>query len=143
MTRIITLGYAGLIPFVVLPLLYIQPLWLSADQIIDLYYLYSTVILGFMAGVLWPVLHDKSLTPDKCEVLALTAVLFPIFSFCALLFEREYFLLCQAVLFVLLRLCEYRLNIDRRYSSQYRNLRNQLTLIVLLSHLGFNLLVHY
>jgi hypothetical protein len=135
MNRLIVLGYAGLLPFIGLPLLYVQPLWLSTDQILELYSLYSALILGFMAGVIWPVLHGSALTSDKTEQLALTAVLFPILSFIALLFARDYFLLCQAGLFVLLRVAEYRLGINRLYSSRYRALRNQLTVVVFISHL--------
>lgn len=143
MNRLITLGYAGLLPFIALPLLYLYPLLLNTGQILNLYCLYSALILGFMAGILWPVLHDKALNPGKAETMALLAVMFPVLSFGALLFGLQYFLLCQAGLFVLLRLGECRLGINRYYSSRYRSLRNQLTLIVLVSHLSFSWLVRY
>jgi hypothetical protein len=128
------LGYAGLIPFVVLPLLYVTPKWLSPERILELYQLYSALILGFMAGVLWPVLHSNTASQSKTERLALAAVAFPVLSFLALLSAPEYFLPAQACLFVLLRLTEYRLGLNRQYPGPYRSLRNQLTLVVLASH---------
>ena len=131
------LGYAGLIPFIVLPLSYSYPLWLSPAKALELYQLYSALILGFMAGVLWPALHSNTTTAAKTDRLALTAVFFPVLSFIALLSAAEYFLPAQACLFVLLLLTDMRLGINRQYQSEYRTLRNQLTLVVLFSHLLF------
>lgn len=133
MSRLSVLGYAGLIPFIALPLLYLQPFYLSAAEIPELYSLYSALILGFMAGVFWPVLHTNS--SAKTGRLAIAAVSFPVLSFIALFTASEYFLPAQACLFILLRLAEYRLGINRQYSISYRALRNQLTLIVSASHL--------
>ncbi|HEY9042806.1 MAG TPA: DUF3429 domain-containing protein [Rheinheimera sp.] len=135
------LGYAGLIPFILLPLLYVTPLLLSQEQVLELYGLYSALILGFMAGVLWPVLHNQTPAPEKAWHLPLAAVMLPILSFIALLCAKPYFLPLQACLYVLLRLSEYRLGINRQYSKDYRALRNQLTTVVLLSHLSLRWLV--
>lgn len=135
------LGYAGLIPFILLPLLYVKPLLLSPEQVLELYGLYSALILGFMAGVLWPVLHNQTPAPEKAWHLPLAAVMFPILSFIALLCARPYFLPLQACLFVLLRLSEYRLGINRQYNKNYRALRNRLTTVVLLSHLSLSWLI--
>ncbi|WP_240221117.1 DUF3429 domain-containing protein [Rheinheimera hassiensis] len=142
MSRLSVLGYAGLMPFIALPLLYLQPFYLSAAQALELYSLYSALILGFMAGVLWPVLHSNTTTTAKADRLAIAAVIFPVLSFIALFTAVEYFLLAQACLFVLLRLTEYRLGINRQYSKGYRALRNQLTLVVSASHLSFYWLIH-
>lgn len=135
MTLINRLGYAGLIPFIGLPLLYSQPLWLSRADIMQLYQLYSALILGFMAGVLWPVLHSNTAAAAKINRLALLAVTFPVLSIIALLLAGEYFLPAQACLFVLLRTAEYRSGLNQQYSAQYRALRNRLTLVVCISHL--------
>lgn len=137
MSRLSVLGYAGLIPFITLPLLYHWQLWLSAADILQLYQLYSALILGFMAGVLWPVLHSNTAPAAKTDRLAIAAVSFPVLSFIALFTSGDYFLPAQACLFVLLRLSEYRLGINRQYSSDYRALRNHLTLGVSISHLLF------
>lgn len=129
------LGYTGLIPFVALPLVYTTPMWLSPARVLELYQLYSALILGFMAGVLWPVLHNNTVSQAKTERLALAAVAFPVLSLLALFSAPEYFLPAQACLFVLLRLTEYRLGLNRQYTGPYRSLRNQLTLVVLASHI--------
>lgn len=134
MSRLSVLGYAGLLPFIALPLLYLQPLVISAAQALELYSLYSALILGFMAGVLWPVLHASTPATAQSNYLAIAAVAFPVLSFVALFTSAEYFLLAQACLFVLLRLTEYRLGVNRHYSKGYRALRNHLTLVVLVSH---------
>lgn len=140
MKGLATLGYAGLIPFVTLPLLFVFPLWLSSEQILELYFSYSAMILAFMAGVLWPVLHNHS---QKSAKLATIAVLFPVLSFIALLPGRDYFLLFQAALFVLLRQGEFWLGINRLYNAQYNTLRNRLTVVVVVSHVTFNWLVNH
>ena len=91
MTLINRLGYAGLLPFIALPLLYSWQLWLSSADIMQLYQLYSALILGFMAGVLWPVLHSQSATTAKINRLALLAVAFPVLSIITLLLAGTYF----------------------------------------------------
>lgn len=103
----------------------------------QLYQLYSALILGFMAGVLWPVPLTNTAAAAKISRLALLAVTFPVLSIIALLLAGEYFLPAQACLFVLLRLAEYRSGINRQYQAQYRRLRNHLTLLVCISHLLF------
>ena len=60
MSRLSVMGYTGLMPFIALPLLYLQPFYLSAAQTLELYSLYSALILGFMAGVLWPVWSQQA-----------------------------------------------------------------------------------
>lgn len=127
------LGYAGLLPFVLLPLAY-HLQWLAGSaQLLLLYQLYSALILGFMAGVLWPVLYQQpaSATTNK---LALLAVSFPVFSIISLALLPGYFLLLQAILFALLRLSEVGSGINRRYSSSYQSLRNNLSVVVIISH---------
>lgn len=136
------LGYAGLVPFVLLPVLYSQQLWPGSGQVLQLYHLYSALILGFMAGVLWPVLSpslytgaDRHSGKVSSDTMALVAVSFPVLSIIALALSPEYFLLLQTLLFVLLRLAEYFTTVNQHYSAAYRSLRNQLTLIVSASHL--------
>lgn len=130
------LGYAGLLPFALLPLAY-HLQWYDSAQLVLLYQLYSALILGFMAGVLWPVLHqqEQSGTPDSYNSYALLAVSFPVVSIIGLALLPGYFLLLQALLFVLLRLAECTTAINRRYSNGYQSLRNALTLVVTVSHL--------
>ena len=155
MKAVSALGYAGLIPFVVLPLWYLLPGWVGAHQILQLYSHYSALILGFMAGALWPwqYLAAASLTArenttelestanqTRLTRLALLAVTFPVLSILALFIVPDHFLPLQAGLFALLRLAEYLSGVNRQYHSAYRRLRNQLTLLVVLSHLVLYLL---
>lgn len=132
------LGYAGLLPFVLLPLAYHMDWhmhWLAdSAQLLQLYHLYSALILGFMAGVLWPVLHQQhsSATENK---LAILAVSFPVVSIVSLALLPGYFLLLQALLFLLLRIAEFGSGINRHYSKAYQNLRNALTMVVFISHI--------
>lgn len=128
------LGYAGLIPFIVLPFLYRQQLGFTPEHLLNLYQIYSALILGFMAGVIWPVLYLPKPT-SRYRQLALIAVLFPVLSILILTFGSSYFLLLQVLLFILLRLVEYATSINQQYDKSYRQLRNLLTLGVSLSHL--------
>lgn len=137
------LGYAGLLPFALLPLAY-HLQWYDSAQLVLLYQLYSALILGFMAGVLWPVLYhqgpvlhqqEQSGTQASYNSYALLAVSFPVVSIIGLALLPGYFLLLQALLFVLLRLAECTTAINRRYSNGYQSLRNALTLVVTVSHL--------
>ncbi|MBV2128694.1 DUF3429 family protein [Arsukibacterium indicum] len=133
------LGYAGLLPFAVLPLAYhmqwLPVQWLSGStQLLQLYQYYSALILGFMAGVLWPVLYQPAGKQSDANTLALLAVSFPVISIICLALLPDYFLPLQALLFLLLRLAEFHSGINQRYGKDYRTLRNALTLVVVVSH---------
>lgn len=134
MKLINTLGYAGLLPFALLPLAYHMQWLIDGPQLLQLYTLYSALILGFMAGVLWPVLYQQQ-NNNEGNKLALLAVSFPVISIVGLALMQDYFLLLQALLFVLLRIAELTTAINQRYSKSYQGLRNALTLIVFISHL--------
>lgn len=155
MKAVSALGYAGLIPFVVLPLWYLLPGWVGAHQILQLYSHYSALILGFMAGALWPSQYlapvsktdlenttalESTANQTRLTRLAVLAVTFPVLSIIALFIVPGHFLPLQAALFALLRLAEYLCGVNRHYHSAYRQLRNRLTLLVVLSHLMLYLL---
>ena len=138
MKLINALGYAGLLPFVLLPLAYHLQWQLNLPQLLQLYMLYSALILGFMAGVLWPVLHQRAdyrQFPTDNSKLALVAVSFPVVSIVGLMLMPDYFLLLQALLFALLRITEYLTAINKQYPISYQHLRHALTLVVCSSHL--------
>ncbi|WP_214000792.1 DUF3429 family protein [Arsukibacterium sp.] len=134
MKLINTLGYAGLLPFALLPLAYHMQWQVGSTPLLLLYQLYSSLILGFMAGVLWPVLYRPD-TVAAGNKMALLAVSFPVVSIIGLALTPGYFLLLQALLFVLLRITEFSSGINQHYSKSYQNLRNALTLVVTVSHL--------
>ncbi|KGK41358.1 hypothetical protein LH51_15430 [Nitrincola sp. A-D6] len=131
MPLIRTLGYAGVIPFVALAIATHRPDLIAFDVSHNLFMLYSCLILGFMAGVLWPVLFNT----DKPAHFALIAVSFPVISFISLALLPHLAIMIQAGLFLTLRLTESLYGIDQRYPSGYSSLRWQLTVIVCLAHI--------
>ncbi|WLD58516.1 DUF3429 domain-containing protein [Salinispirillum sp. LH 10-3-1] len=125
-----TLGYAGLIPFVALPLLQVTGSAATALPPITLFSFYSVVILGFMAGVLWPARAAES----AHGTLAWLAVTPPVVGFLTLAFFPGVFLWVQLLLFLALRAAEMRLQFDRHYAPYYRTLRWHLTIVVVACH---------
>lgn len=124
-----TLGYLGLIPFIALTLLSVLPLNLGIDAL-AMFQRYSAIILGFMAGVLWPVWSQRlSVWP-----LALFSVSLPIVSFLAGFLPSACTLLIEMLLFIVLRLGERWFEIDEHYHPAYLQLRQQLTFVVVLCH---------
>jgi len=122
------LGYLGLIPFVGLTLLTFFPL--AGFDALSMFQRYSAIILGFMAGVLWPVWSQRlSVWP-----LALFAVSLPVLSFLAGFLPTTGTLLVELLLFIALRLGERWLEIDEQYHPAYLQLRQQLTTVVVLCH---------
>lgn len=129
------LGYLGLIPFLLLPLLSATGL-MEFGPALRLFQLYSALILGFMAGVLWPVLYR----PRAARRQALVSVAFPVVSFLGFaLMVPSRWMVMQAGLFLGLRLFEYLAGVDRRYPVYYAVLRWQLTGVVVVMHLLYTL----
>lgn len=123
------LGYLGLLPFLLLTLLAIVP-WLPQLDALAMFQRYSAIILGFMAGVLWPVWSQRlSVWP-----LALFAVSLPILSFLAGFLPTIATLTVELALFVSLRLGERWFEIDEQYHPAYLQLRQQLTAVVVGCH---------
>lgn len=123
------LGYLGLLPFLMLAMLVIVP-WLPELDALQLFQRYSAIILGFMAGVLWPVWSQRlSVLP-----LALFAVSLPILSFLAGFLPTIATLTAELALFVALRLGERWFAIDEQYHPAYLQLRQQLTAVVVACH---------
>ena len=137
MTLIRALGYAGLLPFLLLLLLAWQPVLGSSAQAVQLFHIYSALILAFMAGVLWPVLYRA----EAPTTMAIVAVSFPVASFLAFALLPSLVTPIQALLFVALRLSEVRSKVDRNYLDGYGSLRWQLTVVVVICHLGIMFVV--
>lgn len=126
------LGFAGLLPFLSLLFLAWQPVVGSSAQAIQLFHVYSALILAFMAGVLWPVLHR----PEAPAMMAIVAVSIPVLSFLGFALLPSLVTPIQALLFVALRVSEVLSGIDRDYLAGYSILRWQLTVVVVACHLG-------
>ncbi len=130
------LGYAGLIPFIALPAFIGTIEHATAMPVESLFLIYSAIILGFMAGVIWPVLYTPVVNgQERSGLLALVAVTPPVISFLIIALVPQQALLVQAALFMALRLFEAGSGIDALYASAYRSLRWQLTAVVLFCHL--------
>ena len=124
------LGYLGLLPFILLTLLTFFPVWPELDTL-TLFQRYSAIILGFMAGVLWPVWAQQA----SVRPLALFAVSLPVLSFLAGLLPAVYTLAVELLLFITLRLGERWFALDEQYHPSYLQLRRQLTRVVVACHL--------
>ncbi len=124
------LGYAGLIPFLLLTSLVWLPLLPGFDAL-AMFQRYSAIILAFMAGVLWPVWSQQA--PFK--PLAIFAVALPVLSFSAGVLPDSALLAVELLLFLLLRLGERWFGLDQQYHPLYLQLRNRLTLVVVCCHL--------
>lgn len=124
-----SLGYAGLLPFVLLTTLCFWPLFPEFDAL-AMFQRYSAIILAFMAGVLWPVWSQQA----AFRPLALFAVALPVISFAAGLLPDSLLLLVELWLFLLLRLGERWFGLDEQYHPVYLQLRNRLTGVVVLCH---------
>lgn len=123
------LGYLGLVPFLVLTILTFFPVIPGLDAL-QLFLRYSAIILGFMAGVLWPVWSQRlSVWP-----LALFAVSLPVLSFLAGLLPTALTLSVELILFLVLRLGERWFELDDQYHPAYLQLRKQLTTVVVACH---------
>lgn len=123
------LGYAGLIPFLILTLLSAWPLWPEL-QAPALFQRYSAIILAFMAGVLWPVWSQQA----PLRPLAIFAVSIPVLSFLAGLLPDVWLIGIELILFLMLRLGERWFGLDQLYHPAYLKLRQRLTRVVLLCH---------
>lgn len=127
------LGYAGLIPFIFLPLCSLVWQLMVPAQALLLFQFYSCLILGFMAGAIWPVLYQAKQPASR----AIWAVTFPVLAILGIAILPAYILIILALLFLALRVYEYQTEINTLYSPSYSMLRNQLTAVVVLSHLAF------
>lgn len=122
------LGYLGLLPFLALTLLTFFPL--PGFDALSMFQRYSAIILGFMAGVLWPVWSQRlSVWP-----LAIFAVSLPVLSFLAGFLPQAATLTVELLLFIVLRLGERWFELDQQYHPAYLQLRKQLTAVVVGCH---------
>lgn len=122
------LGYLGLLPFLALTLLTFFPLF--GFDALSMFQRYSAIILGFMAGVLWPVWSQRlSVWP-----LAIFAVSLPVLSFLSGFLPQAATLAVELLLFIVLRLGERWFELDQQYHPAYLQLRKQLTAVVVGCH---------
>jgi hypothetical protein len=124
------LGYLGLLPFIGLTLLSLFPYLLPSLDALALFQRYSAIILGFMAGVLWPIWQQH----HALKPLAIFAVSLAILSFLAGFFPNAVTIAIELLLFIALRLGERWFGLDEAYPAAYLQLRRNLTRVVVLCH---------
>lgn len=133
----IQLGFAGLIPFILLPVCSLVWPILALGQAMQLFQFYSCLILGFMAGALWPAFSHHEINTYQLNRRALWAVSFPVAAFISVALLPTQSVVILALLFAALRMYEWQADIDQYYTPAYRTLRNRLTSVVVFCHLGF------
>jgi hypothetical protein len=117
------LGYAGLVPFVLLAAAVIVSELVFLQEILAVY---SFGIFAFLTGSWWGI----ALLRSEAPVLVLCNVMFLLAAalFVALA-PRDWFI-ASSLLFVLLYAFELRLKVFQRQPDYYRRLRGRLTLVV-------------
>lgn len=129
-------GYLGLIPFAALAGLAWQPAWGAVigltehSQIVGHFVRYSSMILAFMAGVLWPILQQ----PEQQGAQARFAIAITALVFMAGFLAAKLSLLLLAAAFCVLWRTEQQMDVNKRYPFWYQQLRLHLTLVVAACH---------
>jgi len=124
------LGYLGLAPFTLA--LFFENLIteLFNRQALQVFLLYSAIILSFLAGTLWRQQNEKT-----DSQLPLLSNLFSLLAFFSLLMPYNLALIVLAVTYAALLYCEYYFNGTKLESRQYLSMRLQLTTLVVFMHI--------
>ncbi|MAK12171.1 MAG: hypothetical protein CMI73_00615 [Candidatus Pelagibacter sp.] len=123
-----TLCYSGLIPFYVLSVL---NFYVKSFIIIDIFTIYSLVILSFLFGSTWLYLIIVE-TKENIKLFLLFVILSPIFLIlCEIFLKIQIKLLIFAIFFFLVQLLDNKFlkNLD------YLKIRKKLTILVIVSHI--------
>lgn len=127
-------GYSGLLPFLGLSTLVIADAQLPVGPpTLDLFMYWSAIILSFMAAIIWGLALFVGGIKEKP---ALTfSVILAILGWLALLLPAQVALLLLSTCYLALWRFEQLPAFRQVYSLTYRQLRTQLTLLVVLCHL--------
>lgn len=126
-----TLGYMGLIPFIISFYLSIENITWQIDTQ-QLFIAYSAIILSFVAGTLWQA-NDH----DKHNAKKIISNIVSLFAFLALLVNNHLALTILAINYLFLFLYEsklVKLNKQHDINPAYMKMRFRLTLVVILLH---------
>jgi len=124
------LGYLGLAPFVLALTFenWIEEIFNRSS--VQVFVLYSAIILSFIAGTLWRKQNDK-----LSIKLQLVSNLFSLLAFLALLIPYELALITLAIAYVVLLLGEYHCDDAKPKNHHYLVMRLQLTTLVVTMHI--------
>ena len=126
-----TLGYMGLIPFIISFYLSIQNIIWQIDTK-QLFIAYSAIILSFVAGTLWQASEQKK--HDRKKIISNIVSLL---AFLSLLVNHHLALIILAINYLFLFLYESKLvKLNKQYDINpgYMKMRLRLTLVVILLH---------
>ncbi|GAB2662589.1 DUF3429 domain-containing protein [Vibrio panuliri] len=123
------LGYMGLVPFVVLPLMLLTPQYVTPSLTTKLFTMYSVCIASFMAGTLWGREVDKPSAKPYMLMVSNGIVL------CALAFALiADFKIIGAIMGLMLTHLINFISERKRGDQRYYHLRKVLTAVVIICH---------
>jgi len=127
------LGYAGLIPFIVIPIV-ISAEWLGYMQGFTYFVQYSAIILSFFGGIHW---YD-ALQKNSAGVQVYVAMLPSVVAWLSLvLLSGNQLLMVLSVSFIgMLIYDKFTLALEKQIVIEYTFLRTVLTSVVVVSHLA-------
>ncbi len=124
-----TLGYAGLIPFIVFSI----GSWLSLPMITDATYIliaYAAIILSFMGAIHWGVAMANS-EPNNTRYF-IASVIPALSAWLALLIPQSYAIILLMIGFITLIIYDWSVEKSQRLPDWYIPLRNKLTTVVVI-----------
>lgn len=123
------LGYSGLIPFYVFALLTINE---NFTFFIDIFFLYSVIILSFLSGSLWMKLI-KNPNQKNSVLYKFISIGLPLFALTSELFVAYVLkIIIYVMIYILLYICE--LKTSESNLKDYVKMRFILTINVVLTH---------
>ena len=124
-----SLGYAGLIPFIVFSL----GSWFQLPMISDSTYIltaYAAIILSFMGAIHWGIAMSSS--EDQNGKYFIASVIPGLSAWLALLMPQRYAIILLMVGFIALIIYDWSVEKPQRLPGWYIPMRNRLTLVVVM-----------
>ena len=124
-----SLGYAGLIPFIVFSI----GSWFQLPMISDSTYLltaYAAIILSFMGAIHWGIAMSSS--EDQNGKYFIASVIPGLSAWLALLMPQRYAIILLMVGFIALIIYDWSVEKPQRLPGWYIPMRNRLTLVVVM-----------
>jgi len=124
-----SLGYAGLIPFIIFSI----GSWFQLPIISDSTYIltaYAAIILSFMGAIHWGVAISS--TEDKHGQYLIASVIPGLSAWLALLLPQTYALTLLMIGFIVLIIYDWSVEKPQRLPTWYMPMRNRLTIVVLM-----------
>ena len=124
-----SIGYAGLIPFIVFSI----GSWFQLPMISDSTYIltaYAAIILSFMGAIHWGIAMSSS--EDQNGKYFIASVIPGLIAWLALLMPQRYAIILLMVGFIALIIYDWSVEKPQRLPGWYIPMRNRLTLVVVM-----------